>query len=502
MTQEICVANNAKGAPGDVNSAGDEDARASGTYSQDLPSDSQPEPGEIRPVCPRGTKCTDRDQSHLRNEAHPFDPDYTCCCAATGVAEPEEPSLRGLFNWVDVDSSGKVSRKELEDAMPLISELWGEEIVLSEQAWEELDDDGNGHVNFSEFAEWAGPRLSLPLGVAHLFADSPGRSFVPACGIMGCPCEAFEERQSPRSPRKGRTEKKKMTWSKATSFVSTARGKERIAICKCGHKQSAHAQWSRGATEIPYPPYWSSDTSSEFDELIEVDERSLALFQDLFNATYSNIWTRDRKQHNPTAPNVPKAYKVIRAWRSENSRIWREYCVRRAMLVKDRAESPDDDTFDVYDNVKSSNAWIQHAGATAERLAKNVNEWYLFHGTNPKAARSICQNDFKMNLAGANTGTLYGRGTYFAERVTKADEYAKPDEQGEYAMLLCRALGGRVRYTDEVEPNPDELLKSCIEGPFDCILGDREKCRRTYREFVFYDTENLYAEYVIHYKRA
>ncbi|CAE7198349.1 unnamed protein product, partial [Symbiodinium pilosum] len=99
-----------------------------------------------------------------------------------------------------------------------------------------------------------------------------------------------------------------------------------------------------------------------------------------------------------------------------------------------------------------------------------------------------------------STGTLYGRGTYLAESITKADEYAKAAE-GEYAMLLVRALGGRVRYCDEVEPDAEDLTRSCIEGPFDCVLGDRKKCRGTYREFVFFDTENLYPEYIVIYKR-
>ena len=35
------------------------------------------------------------------------------------------------------------------------------------------------------------------------------------------------------------------------------------------------------------------------------------------------------------------------------------------------------------------------------------------------------------------------------------------------------------------------MVRACIEGPYDCILGDREKARGTFREFVFYDSENV-----------
>jgi len=217
--------------------------------------------------------------------------------------------------------------------------------------------------------------------------------------------------------------------------------------------------------------------------------------------THLGTWTRDRKKHNPDAPSVPKGYQVVKAWQSENSKYWREYSVRREELCKCRAEAGVGDDFVKYTDVKSVKAWRKFAGSCGDRLRPECNEWYLFHGTDARAAEMICKGDFKISLAGSTTGTLYGRGTYFSESITKADEYAKGNADGEYALILCRTLGGRVRYTAEVEPDPEDLTASCIEGPYDCILGDREKCKDTYREFVFYDTENLYAEYIIHYKR-
>lgn len=45
-------------------------------------------------------------------------------------------------------------------------------------------------------------------------------------------------------------------------------------------------------------------------------------------------------------------------------------------------------------------------------------------------------------------------------------------------------------------------MYSCIEGSFDSVLGDREKCRGTYKEFVLFDSEDVYPEYVIEYQRV
>ena len=59
--------------------------------------------------------------------------------------------------------------------------------------------------------------------------------------------------------------------------------------------------------------------------------------------------------------------------------------------------------------------------AWSKRLCVSLSKCrYLFHGTRNAAALNICRNDFKMRLAGSSTGTLYGRGAYFAESITKA----------------------------------------------------------------------------------
>jgi len=110
-----------------------------------------------------------------------------------------------------------------------------------------------------------------------------------------------------------------------------------------------------------------------------------------------------------------------------------------------------------------------------------VNEVWLFHGTHPIAVDKITADNFSVNLAGSSTGTLYGRGLYFAEACSKADEYAEDDAsgiyKGLYAMLLCRVTLGKTYYTDAVRVDGKMLMDSCI-GPaasYHSVLGDREK---------------------------
>merc|ERR1712232_1208759 len=269
---------------------------------------------------------------------------------------------------------GKISRSELEQAMPLLSTLFGEEVVLCEASWQKIDEDGNHCVNLSEFACWAGPRLGLPLGVGHLF-DESATDEAHGCAIIGCPCEGYRAKEETKAKlfRKhteltnfvDRMEGNTRPLARAGSNdLMPENGEEPIELCKCGHKFSAHRALE-GFGEVPCPMYWDRrDTSAgDFIDLVPLeDEHTLELFQDLMDLTYRPIFTRDRKKHNPDNPAVPRSFDVVRVFRSENSKIWREYGVKRAQLLA--AENP----VHQYEDIVSSVAWMSHGGVLADRL--------------------------------------------------------------------------------------------------------------------------------------
>merc|ERR1719160_2262084 len=71
---------------------------------------------KVRVACPKGSRCRRRDKEHLDAEAHPLDADYAECCAKSKV-EAEQLSLKVIFDWTDVDGSGKLSKDELAGTM-------------------------------------------------------------------------------------------------------------------------------------------------------------------------------------------------------------------------------------------------------------------------------------------------------------------------------------------------------------------------------------------------
>jgi hypothetical protein len=140
-------------------------------------------------------------------------------------------------------------------------------------------------------------------------------------------------------------------------------------------------------------------------------------------------------------------------------------------------------------------------------------EWWLFHGTRQNAARGICSNNFRSNLAGtgstwkaAGAGwgmPLYGFGHYFAENITKADEYAHDDSDANiHAVLLCRVCGGRTKIVTTGEIDPHSLQKEVLEGDFHSVYGDRVSVlKKPYREVVVYDSDQIFPEFLIIYRR-
>jgi hypothetical protein len=223
-----------------------------------------------------------------------------------------------------------------------------------------------------------------------------------------------------------------------------------------------------------------------------LQQAELSDFQKLFDASFRKKYTRDRKDGG-----VPDRLLITRGHRCQNVQNWIEYS-RRRWQIKEELNAKKDLPIRI-DNLKTASVLPEQ---DQYRLDSDAHEEFLFHGTNDTAAAGITNGDFLVNLAGSNAGTLYGRGVYLAESVSKSDEYTQPNPYGERCILVCRATLGYVNYNDQIAPNVDTLVKSCTEGPYHCVLGDREKCRGTYREIMVYDGHQVYPEYVIWYKRV
>lgn len=215
-----------------------------------------------------------------------------------------------------------------------------------------------------------------------------------------------------------------------------------------------------------------------------------AALQRLMDDTFKEITTRDRKTGE-----IPQRLVYVGARTVQNELNWAEYVQRRAQIIegiKKKPLSPNEKTL--------PKTMASSAAKRLPSLMSEAQEVWLWHGTSAAGAEGITTGDFRINLAGSGAGTLYGRGIYLAEACSKSDEYTV-EEGAEHYLLLCRATLGRCYYTSETKPDPNNLENICKTGQFDSVLGDREKTRGTYREFMVYDDDQVYPAYIVKYRR-
>lgn len=357
--------------------------------------------------------------------------------------------------------------------------------------WNEMNTDGNTHVSFPEFVEWAsshGQRFGFPQPVGIIGEKGRAGDYPLPCTVAGCSCTNFCANGRDKLPR-----------NSGAKFCES-----------CGHPMGFHAAMPGDQILAVLPRCWSLHPCNNlkapvdlvhfaaYNEfcLVPCDSDTISQVQQLMDASAKATWTRDRGRNS----SVPSGYEVVRVDRNENVKAWLKYYLQKALIVEALMDAP----IPQY-RMRTSQLVQTLPMMDLTRPDEAVNEWYLWHGSSSKGAVRIAETEFKQALAGSSTGTLYGHGSYLSDSCTKADEYSKEivdgKDSGLFCIMLCRVMGGQVRYTDEVAPKAKALMTDVLEGEYDCILGDREKCRGTFKEIVIYQSSQAYPEYLVYYRR-
>jgi len=212
--------------------------------------------------------------------------------------------------------------------------------------------------------------------------------------------------------------------------------------------------------------------------------------QQLLDETFKEVYTRDRR-----GGEVPQRLVLVAATYIQNELNWVEYIQKREEIRAEIRAEPLTGT-----ELSRPKTMDSAALKGLNNLDEEVQEAWMWHGTSKAGADGITSEDFRLTFAGNNAGTLYGRGIYLAEACSKSDEYTQ-ESDGERYLLLCRSTLGRINYNDDSRPDVTELEDSCLKGRHHCVLGDREKIRGTYREFIVFDDDQVYPEYIVKYRR-
>mmetsp|Transcript_142707 Transcript_142707/g.443842 ORF Transcript_142707/g.443842 Transcript_142707/m.443842 type:complete len:515 (-) Transcript_142707:122-1666(-) len=249
--------------------------------------------------------------------------------------------------------------------------------------------------------------------------------------------------------------------------------------------------------ETRVPTYWSAHNPPLGTmELKDASKEEQFAMQSLLDSTFKSITTRDRR----TA--IPTRLKLVKVQRVENADLWKNYASGRHMIRSKRAHRCT--AVDNYGGEVATTGSLM--GANKRSLDQRLNEVYLWHGTTPAAAMGISKSGFRLQYAGTKTGSMYGNGVYFAECSSKSDEYAADEldglYRGLYCLLLCRVVLGELLHLPTGGEATHQTIKTAIESEvFDSVLGDRAASVGTYREFIVYQEDQVYPEYLVLYQR-
>lgn len=255
------------------------------------------------------------------------------------------------------------------------------------------------------------------------------------------------------------------------------------------------------------PPHWSNSAQRALEGRfwLQVDEVPPGpAFNHLRTLVDRSIGTSGLKQttSKDRRDRTPKKLVVERVQRVENVASLREYLQHR-YIMKQAIGSARVDRVPT-DKVKVS--YVELAGMEVKSpLDESINEVFLFHGTSPAGVNGILLDDFQLALAGSNRGDAYGRGVYFAEDCMKCDEYTLEAPVGHcYAglrpVLLCRVLLGRAAVSEDTDVSVE--LQGIMNRRYDSLIADRKAAVGTYREFVIFDADQAYADYILWYRRS
>ncbi|CAE6973517.1 TNKS [Symbiodinium sp. CCMP2592] len=147
---------------------------------------------------------------------------------------------------------------------------------------------------------------------------------------------------------------------------------------------------------------------------------------------------------------------------------------------------------------------------------KDMNEYLLYHGTSFRKAEGILRTGFDPQRGGDMTGSLFGKGTYFAQNASKSDFYTTCSEcasdnfkecrhaQGERCILVARVLLGESFVETALTVDTKHWIKAPDQPdgtPHDSVTG---ACRADggvvdHMEFVVFKESRMHVQFQIFY---
>ncbi|XP_062573463.1 protein mono-ADP-ribosyltransferase PARP12-like [Saccostrea cucullata] len=241
------------------------------------------------------------------------------------------------------------------------------------------------------------------------------------------------------------------------------------------------------------PPYWTKYTNKcclkDWAEPtcyeVDVDKKTFGCIENAFLKTMGG-----------------KNCKIEKICRLENANLYFQYAHER---VRQFRKVHMEGIFTPLERLLDSNLVLMQAlGFLKDDLHSEVNEYYFFHGTATDCLENIKIQGLVPKLPKAHGGLL-GNGIYGAEMASKSDGYTGTNDNVR-AMLLLRMCLGDVFITRSqgkfFRPpcrKCNDLFCKKHQELYDSVVAETGGYFRD-REFVVYEKNQVYPEYLILYK--
>ncbi|XP_045199859.1 uncharacterized protein LOC123554054 isoform X2 [Mercenaria mercenaria] len=159
--------------------------------------------------------------------------------------------------------------------------------------------------------------------------------------------------------------------------------------------------------------------------------------------------------------------------------------------------------------------FVKNQSCLGKLLNRNINEYYMFHGTPVDNLEQIERTGIELNKF---RFSKLGRGIYFSEDPVKADQYTGKgrDRKDELCcILVCRVLLGNsviirrnVHNHTVTSQATSAPCKTCLKPEPDCQCSESTKFDSVifegvlFRDFVVYETCSCFPEFAIMYTRV
>ncbi|KAK3577209.1 hypothetical protein CHS0354_030480 [Potamilus streckersoni] len=273
-----------------------------------------------------------------------------------------------------------------------------------------------------------------------------------------------------------------------------------------------------------YPPcYWTHYKNSKSVKQWNADTKEptkpmfIPVDQDTFNQIKKVVeltWQKEFVGHGKDAKGLQNLnytrIVVTKVERIENIHVFEKYANYRQIFFKAGSKQGQVTPFNDIKGLKKgplkTTATILGSSVLAKDIYPEINEHYLFHGTKEVVVESIATQGLDDRLA---ENAMFGKGVYCAESSTKADQYADDKQRrsdGEKKMLLVRACLGEVYLESTSTAHQRPPCRQCKQDKcinhgtlYDSVVGEGSW---NFREFVLYESMQVYPEYLITYRRA